>query len=294
MREFQRGAMRLHILYHAAEEGVHGAWLAEELARHGYRISPGTLYPTLHRLEAAGLLVSEQQVVDGRARRMYRATEAGRLALAEDRRALAELAREVLGERGFGVLWLQNVSGGPLVVERPAPDTETVTIGSMGIVQVVGAVAEALRDDYRIEYHEGSRSWSTSQWKLVHVERPQMAQTSTADVAAAGDVAKVSNLGVEGRLGGDQLGEALGRGAGGGVAVTRISVELLGQLVSQPRHTPAEERLIHSLLTVIAERTGATVAYTPGTANITMTTIDSDTSAPVTKTLRTGEDVQAR
>jgi DNA-binding PadR family transcriptional regulator len=100
VREFQRGAVRLHILHHAAEEEVHGAWLTEELARHGHQISPGTLYPTLHRLEADGLLVSEQRVVDGRMRRVYRATEAGTAALAEDRRALAELAREVLGGDG--------------------------------------------------------------------------------------------------------------------------------------------------------------------------------------------------
>ncbi|MFE3382463.1 helix-turn-helix transcriptional regulator [Streptomyces anulatus] len=38
----------------------------------------GTRYPTLHRLEADGLLVSEQRVVDGRTRRVYRATEAGK------------------------------------------------------------------------------------------------------------------------------------------------------------------------------------------------------------------------
>ncbi|MFJ8741649.1 PadR family transcriptional regulator [Embleya sp. NPDC127516] len=98
MREFQRGAVRLHILHHAAEDEIHGAWMAEELAGHGYRISPGTLYPTLHRMEADGLLTSEQRVVEGRTRRVYRATDAGLAALAEDRRALAELAREVLPE----------------------------------------------------------------------------------------------------------------------------------------------------------------------------------------------------
>ncbi|TGB02588.1 PadR family transcriptional regulator [Streptomyces sp. MZ04] len=96
MREFQRGAVRLHILHHAAEEEIHGAWMTQELAGHGYDISPGTLYPTLHRLEADGLLTSEQRVVDGRTRRVYRATQAGRQALTEDRRALRELAREVL------------------------------------------------------------------------------------------------------------------------------------------------------------------------------------------------------
>lgn len=98
MREFQRGAIRLHILHHAAEEEIHGAWMSAELASHGYQISPGTLYPTLHRLEADGLLTSEQRVVEGRTRRVYRATEAGKRALAEDRRALAELAEEVLGD----------------------------------------------------------------------------------------------------------------------------------------------------------------------------------------------------
>ncbi|WP_327241649.1 PadR family transcriptional regulator [Streptomyces sp. NBC_01320] len=98
VREFQRVAVRLHILHYAAEEEIHGAWMTEELARHGYQISPGTLYPTLHRLETDGLLVSEQQVVDGRVRRVYRATEAGKQALSEDRKALRELAREVLGD----------------------------------------------------------------------------------------------------------------------------------------------------------------------------------------------------
>jgi DNA-binding PadR family transcriptional regulator len=102
VREFQRGAVRLHILHHAAEGTIHGAWMTGELARHGYRISPGTLYPTLHRLEDEGLLVSEQQVVEGRTRRVYRTTEAGRQALAEDRRALAELSREVLDDNPGG------------------------------------------------------------------------------------------------------------------------------------------------------------------------------------------------
>lgn len=98
MRDFVRGAVRLHILHHAAEGEIHGAWMTRELANHGYDISPGTLYPTLHRLEAEGLLVSRQRVVDGRTRRVYQATADGQRALAADRAALRELAREVLGE----------------------------------------------------------------------------------------------------------------------------------------------------------------------------------------------------
>lgn len=73
--------------------------MSEELAEHGYAISPGTLYPTLHRLEADGLLTSRQVVVEGRTRRLYRATRSGKAALKEDLRALEELAREMLGHQ---------------------------------------------------------------------------------------------------------------------------------------------------------------------------------------------------
>jgi DNA-binding PadR family transcriptional regulator len=96
VREFLRGAVQLHILHHAAEQDVDGAWVSEELARHGYRISPGTLYPTLHRMEAEGLLSSREETVEGRRRRRYRATRDGRRVLVETQRALRELADEVL------------------------------------------------------------------------------------------------------------------------------------------------------------------------------------------------------
>ena len=97
MRDFLRGAVQLHILHHAAEGEIYGAWMSAELAEHGYRISPGTLYPTLHRLEEEGLLRSHDEVVDGRRRRMYSITAQGRRALKKARRSLRELADEVLG-----------------------------------------------------------------------------------------------------------------------------------------------------------------------------------------------------
>jgi DNA-binding PadR family transcriptional regulator len=97
VREFLRGAVRLHVLHHAAEGEIHGAWMADELAHHGYRISPGSLYPTLHKMEAEGLLTSRQIVVDGRMRRCYRATRIGRKELAQAKVQLRELANEVLG-----------------------------------------------------------------------------------------------------------------------------------------------------------------------------------------------------
>ena len=96
LREFLRGAVRLHILHHAARGEIHGAWMSDELAEHGYRISPGTLYPTLHRMEAEGLLTSRHVVTDGRSRRVYTATTAGRRALRESKKALRELADELL------------------------------------------------------------------------------------------------------------------------------------------------------------------------------------------------------
>jgi DNA-binding PadR family transcriptional regulator len=98
MREFLRGAVRLHILHHATNGEVHGAWMAKELALHGYQISPGSLYPTLHKMEIEGLLRSSQQVIDGRARRSYVATAKGRKSLETVKRQLRELAREVLGD----------------------------------------------------------------------------------------------------------------------------------------------------------------------------------------------------
>ena len=96
MRSFLQGAVQLHILHHAAEHPIHGAWMAAELARHGYRISPGTLYPMLHRLEAAGLLVGQDELEASRRIRRYTITDAGRAALVEARHALRELADELL------------------------------------------------------------------------------------------------------------------------------------------------------------------------------------------------------
>ena len=47
-------ADRLHVLHHAVQGPIFGLGMLEELARHGYRISPGTLYPLFHGLEKKG------------------------------------------------------------------------------------------------------------------------------------------------------------------------------------------------------------------------------------------------
>jgi DNA-binding PadR family transcriptional regulator len=72
--------------------------MAGELAHHGYKISPGSLYPTLHKMEAEGLLRSRSEVVEGRSLRSYTVTAKGRRDLAETIVQLRELANEVLGD----------------------------------------------------------------------------------------------------------------------------------------------------------------------------------------------------
>lgn len=89
------GFIRLHILFHATQEPVFGLDLIRELARHGYSLSPGTLYPVLHGLERDGFLQSEKQVVGGKTRKYYLATEAGKAALKEALVKVRELMNEV-------------------------------------------------------------------------------------------------------------------------------------------------------------------------------------------------------
>jgi len=93
-RDFLLGIVRLHILFHAAQEPVFGLDLLRELAEHGYDLSPGTLYPMLHAMEQHGFLVVESQVVGGKVRKYYRTTPSGQEALAT---ALVQV-RELLDE----------------------------------------------------------------------------------------------------------------------------------------------------------------------------------------------------
>ena len=90
------GFIRVHILHHAAKERIFGVAMMEELQRHGYDMSPGTLYPVLNAMEAAGHLVSSYEVAAGKRRKYYRATPAGKAALKKLRVKIRELTHEVL------------------------------------------------------------------------------------------------------------------------------------------------------------------------------------------------------
>jgi DNA-binding PadR family transcriptional regulator len=94
-RNLYSGLVRLHVLHHAAEGPVFGQAMIDELGRHGYRVSAGTLYPILHGLERDGYLRSRSALKQGRSRREYRATAAGRSALVLARRRVKELFGEM-------------------------------------------------------------------------------------------------------------------------------------------------------------------------------------------------------
>ncbi|MGH7410247.1 MAG: PadR family transcriptional regulator [Candidatus Methylomirabilis sp.] len=96
VRRFFLGFVRTHILFHAAERPVCGVDLSEELARHGYRLGPGTLYPILHDLMAAGYLHCILEVRNGRRCKCYSVTSRGRWALVRVRKQIKELVREVM------------------------------------------------------------------------------------------------------------------------------------------------------------------------------------------------------
>ncbi|HSP58432.1 MAG TPA: PadR family transcriptional regulator [Halomonas sp.] len=90
------GLVRLHVLHHATEHEIYGQWMIDELAHHGYRLSPGTLYPLLHSLERKGYLISRDVYQGSTRRRLYRATDFGREGLAVAKRQLRELAGEAM------------------------------------------------------------------------------------------------------------------------------------------------------------------------------------------------------
>jgi PadR family transcriptional regulator PadR len=107
-REIRLGIWKIHILHHAAKHDVWGAWLMEELAEHGHRLSPGTLYPALARMEGNGWLRRIGKARHARARQTFRITPEGRRLLEALRHDVSELHQEIVlgrepahGEKGL-------------------------------------------------------------------------------------------------------------------------------------------------------------------------------------------------
>lgn len=93
-KDLYSGLIRLHILHHACEGEIFGLDMIEELGRHGYKMSPGTMYPILHGLEERGYLKSAAFHAGRVRRRVYKATPSGRKAL----KAAKQKVRELFGE----------------------------------------------------------------------------------------------------------------------------------------------------------------------------------------------------
>jgi PadR family transcriptional regulator, regulatory protein PadR len=95
-QELYSGLLRLHILHHACEGEVYGLDMIEELARHGYKLSPGTMYPILHELERKGYVRSSTFRSGRICRRLYKGTPAGRKALKEAKQKVKELFGQLI------------------------------------------------------------------------------------------------------------------------------------------------------------------------------------------------------
>ena len=95
-RDLYSGLIRLHVLHHAVEGPVFGLGMIEELAHHGYRISPGSLYPLLAGLEKKGYLRSQEERNGKSLRRVYRATRMGKKALKAAKGKVRELFHELI------------------------------------------------------------------------------------------------------------------------------------------------------------------------------------------------------
>ena len=84
--ELLKGHLDLLLLSVLAETPLHGYAVIEELQRRGgFELPEGTVYPALHRLEAAGVVDSRWSAESGRRRRVYSLTRRGRRELARRR-----------------------------------------------------------------------------------------------------------------------------------------------------------------------------------------------------------------
>lgn len=90
------GFIRLHILHHASEHEIYGLWVIEELGHHGYKMSPGTLYPMLHAMEKKGYLESRAERYGRSVRKLYRATKLGKQGLALAKSRIREFTGEAM------------------------------------------------------------------------------------------------------------------------------------------------------------------------------------------------------
>jgi DNA-binding PadR family transcriptional regulator len=155
-KDLYSGLIRLHVLYHACQEPIFGTGIIEELARHGYRLSPGTLYPLLHGLEEKGYLRSSEEGSGRQPRRVYRATPKGRKALAGAKVKVRELFSELLEDERPDGAPLRNTAGArdlmkSLIIELRSGVSKVKEPKAQALMEtsaaVIGGLIKAL-DDY--------------------------------------------------------------------------------------------------------------------------------------------------
>jgi len=95
LRKLFLGFIHIHILYHADQSPIYGAWMLKELETHGYHMSPGTLYPILHQMEQMNLLEKSEEVVAGKVRKYYGITDEGKLILSEAKKRVEMMHQEI-------------------------------------------------------------------------------------------------------------------------------------------------------------------------------------------------------
>jgi transcriptional regulator len=97
--ELLKGTLSLLILSLLSRKAMYGYEMAATVHRdtHGaFTWREGSLYPSLHKLEADGLIVGEwEQTENGRKRRYYHISAKGRAALAEKSQSWNELCQGV-------------------------------------------------------------------------------------------------------------------------------------------------------------------------------------------------------
>jgi DNA-binding PadR family transcriptional regulator len=87
-RERLKGNLDLLLLSVLAAGPAHGYAIItalRERSEGAFDLGEGTIYPALHRLEAAGLLASDWADIPGRKRRVYALTDTGAAALTAER-----------------------------------------------------------------------------------------------------------------------------------------------------------------------------------------------------------------
>lgn len=93
-------ALILEVLSKGSSHGYQIAQLIKQRSEGVLDFKEGTLYPALHTLEREGLVSSEEQIENGRTRRYYTLTQAGKKVLSTERAEWEKLSRAIGGILG--------------------------------------------------------------------------------------------------------------------------------------------------------------------------------------------------